>query len=294
MKSKSFGRYSLAYKIFTVFNFVLLAAIAALCVLPLVHILAISLSGKGPVEANLIGLTPKQFTWDSYSYVFHTSQFWASLKISVLRTVLGTALTTVLTILLAYPLSRPQGTFRGRWIYMSLVIVAMLFSGGLVPTYIIVTNVLKLGNTIWALILPCGVQIFSAIMMMNFFRMLPRTIEEAAYIDGADHFVSLTRIVLPCSVPIIVTVIMFSVIQHWNSWFDGMIYNTQPEFYPLQTFLQQFIKEPSRSGISARFSEISDSSLAAANIFIIMLPIVISYPWMQKYFIKGITLGSVK
>ena len=187
MKSKSFGRYSLAYKIFTVFNFVLLAAIAALCVLPLVHILAISLSGKGPVEANLIGLTPKQFTWDSYSYVFHTSQFWASLKISVLRTVLGTALTTVLTILLAYPLSRPQGTFRGRWIYMSLVIVAMLFSGGLVPTYIIVTNVLKLGNTIWALVLPCGVQIFSAIMMMNFFRMLPRTIEEAAYIDGADH-----------------------------------------------------------------------------------------------------------
>ena len=169
---REFRRYSVAYKIFTVFNYILLAGIAALCVLPLVHILAISLSGKGPVEANLIGLTPKQFNLDSYAYVFNTSQFWSSLKISVLRTVLGTVLTTVLTILLAYPLSRPQGTFRGRWLYMSLVIVAMLFNGGLVPTYIVVTNVLNLGDTIWALVLPCGVQIFSAIMMMNFFRML--------------------------------------------------------------------------------------------------------------------------
>ncbi len=292
---KKTKRYSWGYLVFCVFNAIFLVLLAALCVLPLVHVLAISLSSKGPVEANLVGLWPERFTLDSYKYVFATDQFWSSLRISVERTVLGTLLTTVLTVLLAYPLSRPDGTFRFRWIYMTIVIIAMLFSGGLVPTYYVVVRMFKLGNKIWALVLPCAVQIFSAIMMMNFFRMLPRTIEEAAYMDGADHFVSLTRIVLPCSMPIIITVVMFSLINHWNSWFDGMIYNTQPEFYPLQTFLQQFLKEPSKqSSLEATFSEISDTSLAAANIFIIMLPILVFYPWMQKYFIKGITLGSVK
>lgn len=291
---KKHRKDSVGYIIFTIFNYIFLTLVALLCILPLVHILAISLSDKGPVEANIVGLWPKGFNFDSYKYVFATNQFWVSLRITVLRTVLGTILTLILTICLAYPLSRPARHFRGRAIYMTLMIIAMLFSGGLIPTYIIVTDVLKLKDSIASLILPCGIQIFSALMMMNFFRMLPRELEEAAYIDGADHFQTLFRVVLPCSFPIIITVVLFSVISHWNSWFDGLIYNTQPEYYPLQTYLQQFLKQPTNSSMEMKFNKISDSSLAAANIFIIMIPVLIFYPWMQKYFIKGITLGSVK
>ena len=224
-KKRRHQKDSIGYIIFSIFNYIFLTLVALLCVLPLVHILAISLSSKGPVEANIVGLWPKGLNLDSYRYVFSTNQFWISLKITVLRTLLGTILTLILTILLAYPLSRPARQFRGRKIYMALLIIAMLFSGGLIPTYIIITDVLKLGDSILSLILPCGVQIFSALMMMNFFRMLPRELEEAAYIDGADHFQTLIFVVLPCSLPIIITVVLFSVIAHWNSWFDGLIYN---------------------------------------------------------------------
>lgn len=292
---KQFMKDSVAYKIFTVFNYIILTLIGLICVVPLWYILAISLSGKGPVTANLVGLWPKMFTFDNYAYVLSNSEFWTALKVTVLRTVIGTLLTTILTILLAYPLSKDKNDFTGRGLYMALVIFAMLFSGGLIPTYITVTDTFNLKDTIWALTLPCGVQVFSVIMMMNFFRMLPKTLEEAAYIDGASHITTLVRIVLPCSLPIIITVIMFALIQHWNSWFDGLIYNSQPVYYPLQTYLQQFLREPTTSGgLAAQYDNVSETALASANIFIIMLPIVVAYPWMQKYFIKGITLGSVK
>lgn len=293
-KKSTLKKDSTAYTIFRVFNGVFLLLTALTCIFPLVHILAVSLSGKGPTEANIVTLIPQQFTWDSYGYVFETPQFWQSFKITILKTVLGTGLSLVLTICLAYPLSRENDQFRGKKIYMFLVIFAMLFNGGLVPTYLLVANTLQLKDTIWALVLPCSIQIFSAIMMMNFIRMLPKELEEAAFIDGADHFNTLKSIILPCSTPIIATVIMFAFISQWNSWFDGLIYNSQPEGYPLQTYLQQFLKEPPTSNVGSVFTDISERSLACSNIFIIMIPILIFYPWMQKYFIKGITLGSVK
>ncbi len=177
---------------------------------------------------------------------------------------------------------------------MVIIVISMLFSGGLVPTYIVVANGLGLKDTIWALVLPGAVHIYSAIIMMNFFRQLPRDIEEAAYIDGADHFQTMIKIILPCSLPIIATVVLFVFINHWNSWFDGLIYNTQPENYPLQTYLQQFMAEPPKINIDSMFVQISNNSLASANIFIIMLPILVIYPALQKYFIKGMVLGSVK
>ena len=137
-------------------------------------------------------------------------------------------------------------------------------------------------------------QIFNAIIMMNFFRQLPKEMEEAAYVDGANHFHTLLMIILPCSLPIIATVVLFAFVGQWNSWFDGLIYNTQPERYPLQTYLQQFMAEPPKINVGSLYTEISNNSLASANIFIIMLPILLIYPLLQNYFIKGMVLGSVK
>ena len=285
---------SKAYRVFTVFNYIFLIFLALICFLPLLNLLAISFSSKSPVEAGLVGFWPIGFTIDSYGYVFTTSAFYKALIVSIERTVLGTVISLVLTILLAYPLSKSSENFRGRSIYMALVIFAMLFSGGLVPSYLIIGNALNLRNTIWALVLPTGVQIFNAIIMMNFFRQLPKEMEEAAYVDGANHFYTLSFIVLPCSLPIIATVVLFAFVGQWNSWFDGLIYNTIPDNYPLQTYLQQFMAEPPKINVGSLYTEISNNSLASANIFIIMLPILLFYPFLQKYFIKGMVLGSVK
>ncbi|GHV01290.1 sugar ABC transporter permease [Clostridia bacterium] len=287
-------RVSIPYKIFTVFNYIVCVALALSCVLPLVNLFAVSFSAKAVVEAGGVGLWPRGFNADAYGYIFSTAQFWNSLKVSVLKTVLGTLITLILTICLAYPLSRKKGALRGRSVYMAVIIFCMLFSGGLVPTYLLVANTLNMKNTLWALILPGGVQIFSAVIMMNFFRQLPGEIEEAAHVDGADHFRSLFLIVLPCSLPIIATVVLFAFVGNWNSWFDGLIYMTQPEMYPLQTFLQQYLKEPPGFSIGLVYKELSEDSMAAANIFIIMVPLIAIYPFLQKYFIKGIVLGSVK
>ena len=276
------------------FNYIILTLIALVCLLPLINVLAVSLSEKSAVEAGKVGFIPVNFTLDSYGYVFSTPAFFKALWVSVKRTVLGTAISLVLTTLLAYAMSRPTEQFRGRGVYMVIIVISMLFSGGLVPTYIIVANGLGLKDTIWALVLPGAVHIYSAIIMMNYFRQLPRDIEEAAYIDGADHFQTMLKIILPCSLPIIATVVLFVFINQWNSWFDGLIYNSQPENYPLQTYLQQFMAEPPKINIDSMFVQISNNSLASANIVIIMLPIIIIYPALQKYFIKGMVLGSVK
>lgn len=283
-----------SYKVFTVFNYILLILTALSCLLPLVNVLAVSFSSKSAVEAGQVSFIPIGITIDSYGYIFSSSHFFMALWVSVKRTVLGTIIALALTTCLAYALSRSADIFRGRNVYMFIVIVCMLFSGGLVPTYMIVANGLRLNNTIWALVLPGGVQLFSAVIMMNYFRLLPKEMEEAAYVDGSNHFNTMFSIILPISLPIIATVVLFAFVGHWNSWFDGLIYNTQPEGYPLQTYLQQFMATPPTINVGSMYREISNNSLASANIFIIMIPILIIYPSLQKYFIKGMVLGSVK
>lgn len=292
-KSSALKKTSAGYKVFQVFNYVFLILLAIVCLVPLLNILAISLSAKEYVTAGTIIFLPKGFTWQAYDYIFSNGSFWNSLRITLLRTVFGVLITTLFTVLLAYPLSRSEGMFRGRKIYMAILIFAMLFSGGMVPSYLLVANTLNLKDNILALILPGSIQVFSVVMMMNFFRSLPASLEEAAFIDGGDHFLVMTYIVLPCSTPILVTVMMFSFLNHWNSWFDGLIYSSQEKYYPLQTYLREFLAGDITAN-NLNYQEINNDSIAAANIFVIILPIVILYPWLQKYFIQGITLGSVK
>lgn len=279
----------------TAIIYLVLIFLALLCILPLFYMLAVSLSDKIYSEANQVGLWPKGFTFDAYKALFEGKSFLRAFGISVERTVLGTAVNVVLTILLAYPLSKTSMEFRGRTVYVVLTVFTMVFGAGLVPYYIFMRD-MNLFDTVWALILPGAVPVFNVMLMMNYMRGLPKDIEEAAAIDGAGYFIRLVMIVLPISVPSIATVTLFSIVNHWNSWYDGLLYNNVIDNYPLQTYLQALLTQRAPISINDAFLESAagNRSLKCAQIFLTMLPILIIYPMLQKYFVSGIVLGSVK
>lgn len=266
------------------------------CLLPLLNTLAISFSNNSAVNANQVGILPVGFTLSSYKKLLEDNQFWRSAWISVLRVVLGTGLNMLMMILLAYPLSKSKNRFASRDIYMKLVIFAMLFNGGLIPGYIIVSK-LHLLNTIWALVLPGAVPVFNVILLMNFMKGLPEALEEAAVIDGASEWTILTRVVLPISKPGLATVALFCIVNHWNDYFQGLIYMRTPSQYPLQTYIQQLTIDVSQITDPQQliyFMTISTRTLNAAKIVVATVPLLVIYPFLQRYFVTGIVIGAVK
>ena len=282
-------------RIFSIFNYIFLIGISVLCLLPILNVLAISFSSSSAANANLVRFWPIDFTTKSYEIIFSRPDISAALWVSIKRTLLGVLINNVLTILMAYPLSKTNKQFPGRNIYMYSLIFTMLFSGGLVPLYVLVNN-LHMINSIWSLILPGAVPVFNVILMMNFFRQLPKEIEEAAYIDGASNMQCLIKIIIPLSLPVIATVTLFQFVGHWNDWFGGLIFMNNVKFYPLQTLLQSTLSSGDIKNLeqAKMFAEVSDRTLKAAQIFVTTLPILVLYPFLQKYFAKGIVLGSVK
>lgn len=266
------------------------------CLLPLLNTLAISFSNNSAVNANQVGILPVGFTLSSYKKLLEDNQFWRSAWISVLRVVLGTGLNMLMMILLAYPLSKSKNRFASRDIYMKLVIFAMLFNGGLIPGYIIVSK-LHLLNTIWALVLPGAVPVFNVILLMNFMKGIPEALEEAAVIDGASEWTILTRVVLPISKPGLATVALFCIVNHWNDYFQGLIYMRTPSKYPLQTYIQQLTIDVSQIADPQQliyFMTISTRTLNAAKIVVATVPLLVIYPFLQRYFVTGIVIGAVK
>ena len=204
-----------------------------ICLLPLLNILALSFSSSDAAAANIVGFVPVKFTTAAYNKILEDRQFWRSFGISVVRVALQLVLNLVLIVLMAYPLSKSAREFRGRNIYMNLLVFAMLFSGGMIPSYLVVKR-LGLINTVWSLVLPGAVPIFSVIMVMNFFMGVPKALEEAAILDGATPIQVLTRVYIPCSKPVIATVALFSIVGSWNDFFGGLIYMTRVANYPLK------------------------------------------------------------
>lgn len=267
---------------------------------PLLNILAISMSSSGAVTANAVGILPVNFTLEPYRMLVDDPQFWRSFGISVQRVVLSLLLNMLLIILMAYPLSKNKGEFKGRSIYMNLLIFAMLFNGGMIPTYLVVRN-LGLLNTIWSLVLPGAVPVFSVILMMNFFRGIPKALEEAAVIDGATPLQILIRVYLPISIPSLATVALFSIVGSWNDFFSGLIYMTRTANYPLMTYIQsltvdiqQLIQQGIDSSNLSSLMGINNRNLNAAKIVVSSIPLLLIYPLLQRYFITGIVVGSVK
>lgn len=271
-----------------------------ICLLPMLNILAISFSSSAAAAANKVGFLPVDFTTAAYKKILEDHQFWRSLGISALRVVIGLALNIVLIVLMAYPLSKTRKEFRGREVYMNLLIFAMLFNGGMIPTYLVVKQ-LGLLNSIWALVLPGAVPIFSVIMVMNFFMGIPKSLEEAAVIDGATPMQVLINIYLSCSKPVIATIALFSIVGNWNDFFGGLIYMTKVSNYPLQTYIQSLsvkLEDMLRGGGSVsslvNVMEVSAQNLNAAKIIVSVIPLLLIYPLLQKYLITGIVVGSVK
>lgn len=284
------------YRIFNVFNIGLLVLLSIMCIIPLIHVLAVSFSAKSAADANLVGLWPVQFSLEAYKKTMNNPIFLHSIWVSVWRTVLGTGLTLLITFLAAYPLSKETSVFRSRNVYSWLFVFSMIFNGGLVPFYMVIQKI-HLMDSFWVLVLPGAVNSFLVILMLNFFRGIPKEMEEAALIDGAGHFRTLFRIYLPISMPSIATIALFSMVFHWNSWFDGLLYLSHAKDYPLAAFLQTVIIQKDMSSMSMSPKEmelLSQTTVNAAQIFIGAAPILIVYPFLQKYFVKGMTLGSVK
>lgn len=271
-----------------------------ICLLPLLNILALSFSSSDAAAANIVGFVPVKFTTAAYNKILEDRQFWRSFGISVVRVGLQLVLNLVLIVLMAYPLSKSAREFKGRNIYMNLLVFAMLFSGGMIPSYLIVKR-LGLINTVWSLVLPGAVPIFSVIMVMNFFMGVPKSLEEAAILDGATPIQVLTRVYIPCSKPVVATVALFSIVGSWNDFFGGLIYMTRVANYPLQTYIQSLsvsLEDILHSGGSlstlVNAMEVSKQNLNAAKIVVSVVPLLLIYPVLQKYLITGIVMGSVK
>ncbi len=282
---------------FTIVNNCFLVLAALLCIIPLIHILAVSFSSSSAAAAGKVVFWPVEFSLNSYAYVAKRAAFWHSMLISVERIALGGVVNLVLTILCAYPLSKEKKEFRFRTFYAWAFFITMLFNGGLIPWYIIIKQ-MGLLDKIWALVLPGAVPVFSVILLLNFFREIPKELNEAAFIDGAGHWTTLWRVIVPVSTPALATITLFSLVGHWNSWFDGMILMNKAENYPLQSYIQTIVVQRSYSMLSrqeiSELATISDRTLRASQIFLGTLPIVLVYPFLQKYFVKGIVLGGVK
>ncbi len=208
---------------------------------------------------------------------------------------LGISLTVI--CLAAYPLSKDKKDFTGRTVYVWFIMVTMFVGGGLVPTYITIQKI-GLMNTIWALVLPGCAAPFLIVLLLNFFRGIPKALEEAAALDGAGHFRTFLLLYLPLSLPSLATITLFIIVNNWNAWFDGMIYMSSPKNYPLQTYLQTMISSSSLQMMTRARAEllkkISDRTVKSAQIFIAALPMLILYPFLQKFFMSGMVLGSVK
>ncbi|MBY3623200.1 ABC transporter permease [Paenibacillus sp. VTT E-133280] len=283
-------------RIADVIIWVFVLAFALSCLIPLVNLVAISFSDNAAASANLVSIFPVNPTFSSYEKLLSDSQFWRSFMISVERVVLGLLVNMVLMILTAYPLSKSSRVFTGQKIYMNLVIFAMLFSGGLIPTFMVVKE-LNLLDSIWSLILPGAVPIGNVILLMNAFRAVPKSLEEAANIDGASQWRILGTIYLPIVLPTLATVTLFTIVGHWNDYFGALVYINKTANYPLQTYIQQLSVEVQNITDPEKLMElakVSNKTLNAAKIVVSTLPLLLIYPFMQKYFVSGIVVGSVK
>lgn len=273
-------------------------AVSLTCLIPFLNTLALSFSNKSMAAAGEVFLIPKGVTLASYKMLLKDKSFFTAFGVSVLRVIVGGGLNFLLTVMMAYPLSKSPALFKGRNIYMWILVFCMMFSAGMIPLYLTVSK-LGLIDTFWALILPGAVPIYNVILLMNYFRNISPGLEEAAIMDGASHTDILLKIFLPVSLPCLATITLFSIVGQWNSFFDGMIYMNTPSKIPMMTYIQQLVIPTDTTNIAdprqlENIMQSSNKTLNAAKIMIALAPVLVIYPFLQNYFITGITLGAVK
>ena len=286
-------------KVFNVFNYIILTLLALTTLYPLLYTLSISVSTQA--EADKIGLhiipNFQQFTIDPYKMVFKNAEIWNAYKYTIFRTVVGTILSLLVTCFYGYALSRP--TLPLKKFFTSFIMFTMLFSGGQIPGYL---NIKSLGliNSIWVYVLPSLISAYNVIVSKSFFATIPESLNESAKIDGAGEFRIFFQIIVPLSKPIIMTLALWNAVAHWNEWFAGMMYITDNRKIVVQNYIQRIVNEGNTNLISDTNAmgkdtvEVTGKTIQSASIIVCILPILLFYPFVQKYFGKGVTLGAVK
>lgn len=294
-KKKMIGS-SAGSRFFTGLNAFVLILITLITFYPLYYVLITSISNGMMVMQGKVRLYPIGVTFDSYKSITSDPQLFRSLWNSVLYTVVGTLINIIMSCLCAFPLSRR--TFSGKKFFTGMIVVTMFFSGGMIPSYLVVKE-LGLMDTMWAIVLPVAINTYNMIIIRTSFQSLPESLFESAQLDGANDFTILFRIALPLSKAVLATMVLFYSVSHWNSYFSAMLYLDSKDKYPLQIILRNklisglFSEEASQSGGSTSFT-VTDSTLRAAIIMFTTLPILVVYPFVQKYFVKGVMIGSLK
>ncbi len=288
---------SLSERIFSGVNAIILIVLTFICVYPMIHILAASLSNSSAIASHR-GLLffPKGFSLQSYELVFANPYIFTGYRNTIFYVVAATLLNLVLTTLAAYALSRQQNKLRGA--LMLFITFTMYFNGGLVPTYILINNLLGIANTPWVMILPGAVSAYNLIIMRTFFAGIPVAMEESAKIDGAHDFIVLFRIFVPLAKPVIAVMTLFYGVGHWNAWFNASLYIQNRDLLPLQVILREILIQNSTQSMTTSVESFDKMQVAEtvkyATIIVATLPILALYPFLQKYFVKGVMIGSIK
>ncbi len=288
---------STASRAFDACNVVVLALCAAVTMLPFIYVLAASFATEREIVERPLFLIPRDVTLGAYQYIFSSSTLLRSILNSVIITLSGTAVNMACTITMAYGLSKHR--VAGRNLILNLIIFSMFFSGGMIPTYIVVSG-LGITNTYWSVILPGAISAYNLMIIKNFFQNIPAELEESAYLDGCNDIGALWRIALPLSLPVIATFSLFYAVGHWNAYFSAMLYMSKaPEKWPLQVMLRQLIILSQMTAgdmvsMDPNFVKPPDQSIKMAVIMISTIPVMMLYPFLQKYFTKGVLVGALK
>lgn len=293
--------YTLKDKLYMSIIYFIIAVVVLLCLYPFLNVVAYSLSGNNPILRGEVTFYPRDIQFDSFKQILAKDSIWRSMYVTILITLGGTFSGLVLTVSAAYALSKDY--LKGKKVFLWLILFTMYFGGGIIPTFLVVKE-LGMLDTLWSLFIPTAMNVFNFIVMRNFFMQLPESLIEAATLDGCNEFRVLTSIVLPLSLPIIATIGLFYAVDYWNDYFNALMYITEPKKYTLQLQLRQLIFSEELSNINSSItgntgeavqgSQVLSESLKSASIIVATVPIILVYPWLQKYFVKGVMIGSIK
>ncbi|MFD1045058.1 carbohydrate ABC transporter permease [Kibdelosporangium lantanae] len=282
------------YRVFRVVNVVVLLVVVAVTLYPFVNILAESFSSEEYIRTGEVNLWPRGFNLRTYQLVVSDPTFWRSYLNTVLYTATATLISMVLTTSYAYVLSKRH--LKGRGLLVGIAVFTMFFNGGLIPNYVLVSG-LGMTNTIWAVVLPNAISVFNLLVMKAFFESLPQELEEAAAIDGLSTYGILLRIVLPLSKAVIATMVLFYAVTNWNSWFSAFLYFDRADLFPVTVYLRNLISGAT-TGSTLGASDLDvvgiSANIKSVTMVLTILPIVAVYPFIQRYFVSGVTLGAVK
>lgn len=288
---------SLSSKILTVVIHITLILLVALTLFPVLHVLAVSLSSTHAYTSGMVSIFPREITFEAYRSIWRQGSVPRGYLNTIYYTALGTFINLLLTSMTAYPLSRERLTFRK--FYNGLIIFTMFVSGGMVPTFLLVKD-LGIYNSVWAMVLPNAVTVWNLVLLRTNFKNIPLELEESAFLDGANEFTIFFRIILPLSKAGLATIGLFYAVGHWNTWFSALLYLKDSAKYPLQLILREIVIQGSvqmeqlSGGEEASAAVTSVESIKYATLFASLVPMLVVYPFVQKYFVKGVMVGSLK